>query len=248
MADLALTCTSWNIHRAKGQDKRRDPQRTVDVLLAEVLAQGTAILALQEADEQDDPQRGFLDIPRIERETNLRYVQAARRHRWGVHSHGFFGVVLFFGADVQIEDMVLLDLPGLCHRGAIVADASFAGVRFRVVATHLSLGQPARIAQMRVIGQHLHRRSPRQTLLIGDLNEWRPWGGLALSSGVVGLRLRGPARRSFPVGLPLLPLDRIMTSAPGDVRNMRVLDGPGIRIASDHRPVTAQVRLGPARA
>lgn len=245
MSDVELACTSWNIHRGKGQDGRVDPQRTVDVLLSEVLAPRTSILALQEADEQYDPQRGLLDISRIETETSLRHVQTARRHRWGDDSHGFFGVVLFMGPEILIEDIVVLDLPGFCHRGAIVVDARIAGLDFRVVTTHLSLGQPARIAQMRVIGQHLYRRSPRQTLLIGDLNEWRPWGGLAFSRRVVGLNLQGPARPSFPVGLPVLPLDRIMTSPPGSVRNMQVLYGPGIRIASDHRPVTAQVRLGP---
>jgi endonuclease/exonuclease/phosphatase family metal-dependent hydrolase len=41
-----------------------------------------------------------------------------------------------------------------------------------------------------------------------------------------------------------LPLDRILTTAPGRVEGMRALDGPGIRIASDHRPVAARVSLG----
>ncbi|MFU8863447.1 MAG: endonuclease/exonuclease/phosphatase family protein [Rhodobacterales bacterium] len=239
-----LACVSWNIHRGRGQDGRIDPARTADVLRAEVALSGTDILVLQEADEERRPHRGFLDIARIEAETGLRYAHADPRHRWGPHSHGFLGVILFVSSDIGIEDITLLDLPGHCHRGAVILDARKQGRPFRVIGTHLSLGQPLRVAQMRVIGQHLYRRSPRQTVLIGDLNEWRPWGGLALSPRVIGQALHGPARASFPVGRPLFPLDRILTTAPGRVTGLRALDGSGIRIASDHRPIAAQVTLG----
>jgi endonuclease/exonuclease/phosphatase family metal-dependent hydrolase len=242
--ESALACVSWNIHRAKGNDGRVDPARTADVLLTEVAHPGTDILVLQEADEECRPHRGLLDIPRIEAQTGLRHAHADERLRWGAESHGFLGVILFLAADIMVEDVALLDLPGHCHRGAVVIDANRDGRAFRVVGTHLSLGQPARIAQMRVIGQHLRRRSARQTLLIGDLNEWRPWGGLALSPRVLGHTLQGPARASFPVKRPFLPLDRILTTAPGRVDGMRALDGPGIRLASDHRPVAARVSLG----
>lgn len=238
-----LSCVSWNIHRGKGQDGRVDPVRTVDVLHSEVVLPGTDILVLQEADEEPRPHRGFLDIAQIEAETGLHYAHRDESHRWGPQSHGFLGVILFLSPDIQIQDLVLLDLPGHCHRGAVILDARRDGRAFRVIGTHLSLGQPLRVAQMRVIGQHLHRRAPRQTLLIGDLNEWRPWGGLALSRRLIGHALHGPARASFPVGRPVFPLDRILTTAPGRVTGMRVLDGPGIRIASDHRPVAAQVTL-----
>jgi endonuclease/exonuclease/phosphatase family metal-dependent hydrolase len=240
----ALACVSWNIHRGKGNDGRFDPVRTADVLLTEVARPGTDILVLQEADEECRPHRGFLDIPRLEAQTGLRHAHADERLRWGTDSHGFLGVILFLAVDIRVEDVALLDLPGHCHRGAVVIDANRDGHVFRLIGTHLSLGQPARIAQMRVIGQHLRRRSARQTLLIGDLNEWRPWGGLALSPRVLGHTLHGPARASFPAKRPFLPLDRILTTAPGRVIGMRALDGPGIRLASDHRPVAARVSLG----
>jgi len=239
-----LACVSWNVHRGKGNDGRVDPERTVDVLLSEVALPGTEILVLQEADEDHRPHRGFLDIPRIEAESGLVHAHADSALRWGPDSHGFLGVILFFAPQITVQDVVLLDLPGHCHRGAVVVDAKRDGKPFRVIGTHLSLGQLARIAQMRVIAQHLRRRDQRQTLLIGDLNEWRPWGGLALSPRLLGQRLHGPVRATFPARLPFLPLDRIMTTAPGRVADMRVLDGPGIRIASDHRPVAAGVTLG----
>ena len=241
-----LSCITWNVHRGLGNDGRHDPARTADVLAAEVLRPETDILVLQEADAQDRPHRGFLDIARIEAASGLRHAHDQAHLRWGPESHGFLGVVLFLSPHVTVQDANVLDLPGHCHRGAVVIDAEKDGRPFRLIGTHLSLGQPARIAQMRVIGQHLRRRAARQTVLIGDLNEWRPWGGLALSPRVVGQRLHGPVRASFPVTRPFLPLDRIMTTSPGRVEEMAVLDGPGIRMTSDHRPVAARVTLGAA--
>jgi endonuclease/exonuclease/phosphatase family metal-dependent hydrolase len=244
MSGPVLRCVSWNVHRGRGQDGRVDPVRTVDVLTHDIRPEMPHVLCLQEADEERPPHRGVFDAGRIENGTGLRLAHREPATRWGADSHGFLGVVLFLGPSVDLEDMVLLDLPGHCHRGAVVADIALEGRPCRIVGTHLSLTQALRITQMRTIGQHLFRRSPRQTVLIGDLNEWRPWGGLALSEAVVGLRLTGPSLATFPSGRPLLPLDRILTSAPGRIRGIRVLDSAGIRAASDHRPLAADVALG----
>ncbi|MFW5881341.1 MAG: endonuclease/exonuclease/phosphatase family protein, partial [Roseicyclus sp.] len=91
----------------------------------------------------------------------------------------------------------------------------------------------------------LFRRSPRPTVLCGDLNEWRPWGGLAFSRSVLGARFAGPAPATFPVRRPVLPLDRVLAAGGAQVRKARVLDGAGIRIAADHRPLAAEVEIGP---
>lgn len=96
---------------------------------------------------------------------------------------------------------------------------------------------------MRIIGQYLRRRPSMQTLLLGDLNEWRPWGGLAFSKRIVGTRFRGPARRTFPTGCPILPLDRILTDREGEVTDLRVIDTPQTNLASDHRPLVGVVKI-----
>jgi endonuclease/exonuclease/phosphatase family metal-dependent hydrolase len=239
----ALTCLSWNIHRGRGNDGRVDPGRTLDVLEAEVWRPGTDILVLQEADEEWPPHRGILDLDRIRTVTGLSHVHHAPGTRWGPESHGFLGVIVFLEPSIRVEDIVLVDLPGHCHRGAVVVDAVRDGHPFRLIGTHLSLTQVLRIAQLRTVGQHLFRRAPRPTILCGDLNEWRPWRGLALSRPVLGARFVGASTATFPVSRPLLPLDRILTTAPGHVAEARSLDGPGIRMASDHRPLLARVVL-----
>lgn len=243
--DADLSCVSWNIHRGRGNDGRIDPDRTAQVLRDEVWEPGLDALVLQEADEEVPPHRGVLDIARIEAGTALRHVHSEPAARWGSDSHGFLGTIVFLGDDCRVEDVALVDLPGRCHRGAVVVDFTREGRSLRLVGTHLSLSQGLRVAQMRTVGQHLFRRAPRPTLLCGDLNEWRPWGGLALSRRLTGLRLAGPAPATFPVGRPLLPLDRILVTPPARVASARVLDGPGIRMASDHRPLRAEIALAP---
>jgi endonuclease/exonuclease/phosphatase family metal-dependent hydrolase len=238
-----FTCISWNVHRARGNDGVIDPARTLRVLQAEVWQEGAAALILTEADEEVPPHRGLLDIAGVEAATGLRCVHRDAGQRWGGESHGFLGVIVFLHPAFAVQEVTMLDLPGHCHRGAVVVDAQGPGGPVRLIGTHLSLGQPLRVAQMRTLGQHLFRRVPRPVILAGDLNEWRPWGGLALSPRVLGMRLAGPAPPTFPIRRPFLPLDRVLAGAGAQVAAVRVGDGPGIRLTSDHRPILGRVRL-----
>jgi len=238
-----LSVLSWNVHRSRGSDGLVDPDRTLVALTDEAWRPDVRGLVLQEADAEIPPHAGILDIARVEAATGLRSVHVERSRRWGQESHGFLGTILFLHPSIEVEEVVLLDLPGRCHRGAVVLDGRWDGRAFRLVGTHLSLLQALRIAQMRTLGQHLFRRPARQTILCGDLNEWRPWGGLALSKRILGMRFSGPAPATFPIRRPFLPLDRILTTEPGRVVRAEVRDGDGIRMASDHRPLLADVLL-----
>lgn len=239
-----FSCITWNIHRGRGGDGRVDPARILDVLAREVWQGGTDALVLQEADAEAAHQTGVAAPEQIEEITGLRHLHGARVLRSTDVSHGFLGIVLYLHPDITVEQVQLVDLPGHCARGAVVADVHKAGIPLRLVATHLSLAQWLRVMQMRTLAQFLRRCDARQTILIGDLNEWRPWGGFAFGPAVSGLNLSGPALPSFPVRRPLLPLDRVLSTAEGRVTQAQVLDGTGIRAASDHRPLHAHVTLG----
>lgn len=236
-----LTITSWNIHRGRGEDGVIDARRTADVLCSDVLAQPCDVLVLQEADEEQPPHAGVLAIADVEARTGLRSVHTDPSRRWGDQSHGFHGNIVFTSPGIAVEDVTLIDLPGHCHRGAVVVDLRKDETPLRVIGTHLSLTQGLRIVQMRTLGQYLFRRDPRPTILCGDLNEWRPWGGLALSRAVLGDTFAGKAPATFPVRRPLLPLDRVLAAGGAHVLQAEVLDGDGIRMASDHRPLRATV-------
>ena len=240
-----IACVTWNIHRARGQDGVIDPERVAHVLVQDVCPQGShEILALQEADTETPPHAGILDLARIEAQTGLSHVHRDPAMRWGTQSHGFLGLILFLHPAFEIVAQDVIDLPGYCHRGAVVSEVLREGVPLRIMTTHLSLSQALRVVQMRIIGQYLRRRPQMQTILLGDLNEWRPWGGLALSPRLVGVRLSGPVRPTFPARRAILPLDRILSDRVGAVTGLRSIDTPGIRAASDHLPLSARVRVG----
>ncbi len=76
--------------------------------------------------------------------------------------------------------------------------------------------------------------------MVGDLNEWFP--------GAVGRTLRrelsGPRiRRTHPAPLPLFPLDRIYWDRGLGADGFHVHRSRLARVASDHLPVVARLRL-----
>ncbi|MBF9036214.1 endonuclease [Rhodobacterales bacterium HKCCE2091] len=233
-----LNLVTWNVHRCKGRDGRCDPSRIAKALKEDVATVGPQVLALQEADDEGSDQVGLLDLSEVESATGLRYVPGLR---WGPDSHGFQGSVLFLAPELEIAHADVLDLPGVWPRGAVVLD--LAEPALRLVATHLSLSLALRAAQMRTIGQYLARRPPLPLVVAGDLNEWMPWGSVALSRKVTGQRLRGPVRRTFPSSGPTLPLDRILGGDGVEVTEARALDTPALRAASDHLPLAGRLRL-----
>ncbi|MEL7261944.1 MAG: endonuclease/exonuclease/phosphatase family protein [Pseudomonadota bacterium] len=242
MSELQLRCATWNVHRARGTDGVVDPGRVVEAIEAALVPLGLDILALQEADGECRPHARIFDVSDIAARTGLAYVHGPEL-RWGPHSDGFLGTILFLSPALERTHADVIDLPGHCHRGAVSVEVTSGARPLRIMSTHLSLSQPLRVLQMRILGQYIRRRPAMQTLLLGDLNEWRPWGGLMFHRRLVGTALRGPARRTFPSTRPLLPLDRIMTDAPGRVAQMQVIRSPQVALASDHLPLTAIVTV-----
>ncbi|MFK7878179.1 endonuclease/exonuclease/phosphatase family protein [Roseobacter sp.] len=242
MGARQLRCATWNIHRARGRDGRVDPSRIAAAIDQALKPLDLHVLALQEADEESRPHARILDVHRIAASTGLDYIHDDPL-RWGPDSDGFLGTILFLSTALKPLHSDVIDLPGRCHRGAVSVEATYQTRPIRIMSTHLSLFQPLRILQMRILGQYLRRRPRMQTLLLGDLNEWRPWSGLMLHNGLVGTSLRGPVCRTFPSAFPLLPLDRILTDAPGEVYGLRAVKTAEVSMASDHLPLEAMVTV-----
>jgi endonuclease/exonuclease/phosphatase family metal-dependent hydrolase len=230
----ALPVASYNVHKCVGLDRRRDPARTLRVI-AELDAD---IVALQEADRRFGDRAGLLDLDALREASGLTPVPFDRIGA----AHGWHGNLLLT-RNAEIEVVRPLSLPGLEPRGALVVDMRHRDRPLRVIAAHLGLLRASRLLQARAILAALDSDDDgRSTLLMGDLNEWRLRGRTSLAP--LAARKRLPVSvPSFPAQFPMLALDRIIASPCAEVVQLTPHDSPLARVASDHLPVKAWLRL-----
>lgn len=235
MGTTGTLVASYNVHKCIGIDRKFDPERTSRVI-REI---DPDVIALQEADNRFGDRDGLLDLSRLELETGLAPVPIAATGK----GHGWHGNVLLFKKGV-VRDVRQIRLPGLEPRGAVVAEIDLDGQRtLRVIAAHLGLLRRSRSQQARVVLDIMNSPDEKPTLLLGDLNEWRLGNRSALNTLHVTFGPLPPAVATFPSNLPLLALDRIMANRHGMISAVEAHDTPLSRVASDHLPLTAFVRL-----
>lgn len=231
----SLIVGSYNVHKGIGADRRRDPGR----ILAVIREMNADLLALQEVDTRFGDRRGVLDLDALTEATGL--VPVPLDARSGPLAHGWHGNLILARPALTGVARVLA-LPGLEPRGALIADLALSGLSLRVIATHLGLLRGSRLAQSRRLADEIVDDQP--TLMLGDLNEWRrgPTCSLVPVHGRPGAE--APRVASFPARRPMLALDRIIGAQHAQVLDMVPHDTPLSRLASDHLPVRARVRLG----
>jgi endonuclease/exonuclease/phosphatase family metal-dependent hydrolase len=232
-ASHQVTVASYNIHKCLGVDRRFDPDR-VAAVIAEI---GADVVALQEADERFGLRRGLLDLHALEKAAGLTLVRASLMP----NSHGWRGNAVLIKTG-RVRCVTRLALPGAEPRGALVVDLELPAGPLRVVATHLGLLRRVRRWQVRAIVNAVDDGERIPTLLLGDLNEWRP----GPRSSLHGLKpLFGPlaaAPMSFPSYYPMVALDRVI-GTPGLVTALEVHHTPLSQIASDHLPLKATIDI-----
>lgn len=232
MTGRALTLASYNIRKGIGSDRRRDPARILDVLDET----GADIAVLQEADLRFGSRHAALPQPLLHARGWEPVPLDTGRHSIGWHGNA---MLLRGGARVVRSD--ILPLPTLEPRGAILADLETARGPLRLVGMHLDLSGLFRRQQALAILDHLARQPDPDTptLLMGDLNEWRPLAGAILDlSRAYRLVPTGP---SFHARMPMGRLDRIFVTEKLPVRAAGVHMSPLASIASDHLPVWVQI-------
>ena len=235
-----LLLGSYNVHKGVGRDMRRDPRRTIDVI-AEI---GADVLALQEVDRRFGAREGVLDLDALRERTGLSAVPLA--DRLGHAAHGWHGNLLLL-RNAEVEDARPLTLPGLEPRGAIVADLRVAGQPLRIIAAHLGLLHQSRLLQARRLAMEVEQAADWPIVLMGDLNEWRLGAGcslMPLRKGLRAVKASAATVNSFPAALPMLPLDRIILSRHAQMLALEPHDTRLARLASDHLPIKARIRLG----
>ena len=238
----SITVASYNVRKAIGTDRRRNPQRVLDVL-HEIDAD---VIALQEADKRFGG-RGAA-VPHELIDEHGMYKPGGKRVdallRIDTRNIGWHGNAILVKQHIGVIDCAALDLPTFEPRGAVLAELLIHDTPVRVIGMHLDLSGLWRRRQIRAILDAVaKRRQQMPTILMGDTNEWRDVGGFLHDLGPdFHIAPTGP---SFHSRHPVAQLDRIIVD-----RNFRI-DASGVhmsasaRRASDHLPIWARLSNSP---
>jgi endonuclease/exonuclease/phosphatase family metal-dependent hydrolase len=235
---MTFTVASYNIHKCAGLDRRVDLDRIAQVL-EEIDAD---LVGLQEVFR---PQALGL----AER-LGVQVAMGPTRERDGLP----YGNAVLTRLAIRSSRTFDLSRPDREPRGGIRLDLEMpnrsgegANGLLHVFNVHFGLKIRERAEQVRMlVREHiLHDELTGPRIVVGDLNEWFP--------GAVGRTLRreltGPRiRRTHPAPLPIFPLDRIYWDRGLGVDGFRVHRSRLARVASDHLPVVARLRLTSASA
>lgn len=232
-----IRVVSYNIRKSVGLDQQRKPIRILDVL-NEINAD---VVFLQEVDRRVGDRKSTLSEALLSAHSDYHAADISIRS----HSLGWHGNAILVRNNIDIRATWRIELPVVEPRGAVVADITYQGKALRCVGTHLGLLARSRRQQIRTIAETLGSHPENDpTIIAGDFNEWRkPDSALELfGSGYSAVK----PLPSFHSALPVAALDRIITSNNISVQKSSVHHSKKSKIASDHLPLWADLRL-PAR-
>lgn len=235
-----MLVATYNVHRGRPPAGLFRPEGIARVI-AEIRPD---LIALQEAQHYLRRDAPMLDESHLAQECGLRSLRLHDRPR----EQGWRSNLVLIRRDAAVlRPPVGLRIGGMEPRGAIMAELDLGWGPFRVIATHLSLGAARRRRQASALLEAMEGAHGAQlpTILLGDLNEWRPGASaLGVLEPVFGTPPQVP---TFPAFRPLLSLDRIMAHGATLAGPPEAHDTPLARRASDHLPLKAWVSL-PVRA
>lgn len=231
-----IKVASYNMRKAIGTDRRRLPERTLEVL-REVDAD---VIALQEADRRFGMREAVLTPHLLAEHSDWQPVPFGMRAR----SMGWHGNALLVRKEARILDCEAIHLPTLEPRGAVMADVAVRGQTLRVVGMHLDLSGLWRRRQAHAILAHLAASTSQPpTVLMGDLNEWSAQSG-CLRDFAQHFTFADTGK-SFHARRPMARLDRIMVTRDLRIVECGVHHSLSARTASDHLPVWATLQPRP---
>jgi endonuclease/exonuclease/phosphatase family metal-dependent hydrolase len=228
VSDDLLRIATYNIHRGRGLDGRVSLHRIADVL-REIDAD---VVGVQEVYETQ--------AEHLAHELGMQFVTGVTVHR----TDGARGNAIL--THLPLEGVATFDLSVRTReaRGGLRVDLRFHTQLLHVFNVHLGLRRRERATQVKVlVERHIlwdDRTGPR--IVIGDLNEWFPGRvGRALRREFASLR----RYRTHPALLPLWSLDRIYWDHAVRAEGLRVHRTRLSRVASDHLPLVATLRIRP---
>lgn len=229
-----ITVASYNIRKGVGTDRRRRPDRVIEVLRE----LDPDVIALQEADRRFGAKLSALPLDLLDAHSPWKPVPFEVRPG-GI---GWHGNAILVRKAAEVIDRCTLDLPTLEPRGAVLAELRIGGTALRIVGMHLDISGLLRRRQVRCVLAQLRERRAMPTILMGDLNEWSAHGG-CLREFAHDHRI-APTGRSFHSRRPMAALDRIILTPDVTLLASGVHHSDKAARASDHLPIWARVEAG----
>lgn len=229
---MDLRLATYNIRKCVGLDWRRQPDRTLRVLVGI----DADVVALQEADKRMGTRPAALPASMVDSHSHYKVLPLPALGT----NVGWHGNAILARKEAEVDAVHQIDLPGLEPRGALSVDLHLGRARFRVVAVHLGLRRGDRLGQIGRLRAWLAAQHPMTTVMMGDFNDWSGAGGLDLHLPEFTVLTPG---RSFHASMPVAALDRIALGDGVKVRDQGVYRQGEARVASDHLPVWADVTM-----
>jgi len=196
-----MRVASYNIRKSVGLDRKRDPERILDVL-NEINAD---VVFLQEVDRRVGDRVSTLSPAMIKKHTDYKAADITIRPK----SLGWHGNAILIRENLSFQKAWRIDIPTIEPRGAVAAEILVSGITVRCVATHLGLIARIRRAQIKKIASELDAEpDDKPTIIAGDFNEWRK-SGRNIDLFGEGYKSFEP-QPSFHSALPIAALDRII--------------------------------------
>jgi endonuclease/exonuclease/phosphatase family metal-dependent hydrolase len=237
---------TYNIHKARGFDRKTSPERIIAVL-KELEAD---IVCLQEVVNAPGTTRTYDQAGQIARAfPDYTWCFGANRP---LHGGGYGNMTLTRFPLLRWRNHDLSHLKRE-ERGVLQTDIEVSsGCVVHIFNVHLGTSfterrsQAVRLLGTDVLGQE-DLANPR--LVVGDFNEWtRGLTTRLLKKSFQTFRpqhgLKFP--RTFPGMLPLLSLDYFYYEPPLEFERARLVRSPTALVASDHLPLIAEFRLSAA--
>ena len=203
---------------------------------------GADVIALQEADKRFGDRAGLLDLAALARDAGLVPVRVRTA------TAATAGTATSCScARALVRGLHQIRLPGLEPRGALVVDLDLATGRCGWLRAHLGLLRQSRLLQVEALLQQARESTGAAGGADGRPQRMAPAGPLALVRFQAVFGPLGRGVPSFPAFFPVLALDRVCCRA-GIIEESTAHDTPLSRLASDHLPVKAVIRLGAAGA
>ncbi len=231
--DQIWTVATYNVHEWVGTDGRKDPGRVIRVI-RDLEAD---ILALQEASFQSGEARFTLKY--LIEATGMNAVPGLTLFK----KDADFGNMLLSRHPLKATRNLDLSVPGREPRGAIIAEFLIHNSSVTVSTTHLGLRSRERHIQIRRLAKELNPHGRAPLILLGDLNEWNPFSRVL--KRIFSHFGRVSTIPTYPSNFPILALDRILVHPRSSLIKICVSKTALTRVASDHLPVKATIRLNP---